>query len=65
MDGQLSKWKRVLHIFIVVFAAAAIMGGSYALLVFTGLWDKVNSPEKIKNLILSMGFYGRSIFVLL
>ncbi len=65
MDKILSKRKKILHIFIVLLGLALFLGGTYALLIFTGLWEYVNSAEKIKNLILNMGFYGRVIFVLL
>lgn len=65
MDKALSKKKKILHIFVVLFGLAIFLGGTYALLLLTGLWEYVNSAEKIKNLILNMGFYGRAIFVLL
>lgn len=65
MNKELSTKKKILHIIIVILAITAFFGGLYGILVWTGLWDKVNSPQKIKDLILSMGFYGRSIFVLL
>lgn len=57
--------KKVFHTILVILFVLAIFFGGYALLVYTGFWDKVNSVEKVKNLILSMGFYGRATFVLL
>lgn len=65
MDKTLSKKKKILHILIVLLGLALFLGGTYAILVWTGLWEYVNSAEKIKNLILNMGFYGRAMFVLL
>ena len=62
---EFSTRKKIVHIVIVILAIALFFGGVYGLLVWTGLWDKVNSVDKVKNLILSMGFYGRAIFVLL
>ena len=62
---EFSTRKKIVHIVIVILAIALFFGGVYGLLVWTGLWDKVNSVDKVKNLILSMGFYGRTIFVLL
>jgi len=38
---------------------------SYFLLVWTGAWEYVNSVEKIRQLILSMGFWGKFVFVAL
>ncbi len=35
------------------------------MLKFTGLWESINTVEKIKTLILSLGFYGRLFFVVL
>lgn len=65
MDENLSRKKKVLHIFIVLLGVAFFFGGIYLILYLTGLIEYVNSVEKIKSLILGMGFYGRSIFVLL
>ena len=59
---EFSTRKKIVHIVIVILAIALFFGGVYGLLVWTGLWDKVNSVDKVKNLILSMGFYGRTIF---
>ena len=63
MEEKFSTKKKILHILIVLLAIAFFLGGTYAILVLTGLWEYVNSVEKIKALILSMGFYGRTIFV--
>ncbi len=65
MSEKLSTKKKIIHIVIVILIIAVFFGGIYLLLHLTGLWEKVNSVDKVKALILSMGFYGRSIFVLL
>ncbi len=65
MTDKLTTKKKVLHILIVLFCLAFFFGGIYLILTLTGLIEYVNSVEKIKSLILNMGFYGRSIFVLL
>lgn len=57
--------KKILHSVIVLLAVALFIGMSYALLILTGLWQYVNSPTKIKDLILKLGFYGRAFYVLL
>lgn len=64
-NDNLSTSKKVAHSIIVILLIALFFGGIYALLIYTGWWEKVNSVEKVKGLILSMGFYGRTIFVLL
>ncbi len=38
---------------------------TYFILRITGLWEKVNSVSKLQNLILELGFWGRSAFVFL
>ena len=65
MNNNLSTKKKIFHILIVVIAVSTFFVGTYAVLIWTGLWEKVNSVEKVKLLILSMGFYGRSIYVIL
>lgn len=62
---NLSKSKKFFRICIVIFVLCAIITLSYFVLRWTGLWEKLNSAEKFKDFILSLGFWGRFTFVLL
>lgn len=48
-------------IVLVVLGLALLFG--YYVLVWTGAWEYINSVEKLRQLILSMGFWGRLTFV--
>ena len=56
---------KIVRTLIVILCLTAIVVLSYFLLVWTGAWEYVNSVEKIRQLILSMGFWGRFVFVAL
>ena len=56
--------KKVLRILLVIFLIALFVGIIYLILLWTGLLDKMNSVEKMRTFILSLGFWGRSFFVL-
>ena len=58
----LSKKKKILRSLLVVFVTLAILGLVFALLYFTGWWEKLNSVTKLKNVILGLGFWGRLSF---
>ncbi len=60
---QLSNTKKILRISLVVLIVAAIITLAYFILVWTGLWEKLNSVDKFRKLILSLGFWGRFAFV--
>lgn len=62
---ELSRSKKIYRTLLVLFLTAAILTLSYFILVWTGLWDKLNSVDKIRRLILGLGFWGRVTFVLL
>ena len=47
-------------LFIVVLVVSII----FLILIKTGIWEEMNSVEKMRNLILGLGFWGRSCFVL-
>ena len=64
-ENKMSKKKKVIHTSIVIVALVAILVLSYFILVWTGLWDYINSVDKIRSLILSLGFWGRFAFVFL
>ena len=57
----LKKLQRIaiVALFIMLFILLV-----YFVLNFCGLWKKLNSVSKFKSFILSLGFYGRSAFVL-
>lgn len=61
-SGVLKKISRVL---LVMFLFAGITALTYIILVWTNLWERLNSPEKLKQMILDLGFWGRSFFVFL
>lgn len=64
MDNFSLKKKIFRTVFIVlVFCGVLTLG--YYILIWTGIWENVNSVEKVKNLILGFGFYGRLVFVTL
>lgn len=57
------KIKKVLRILLVVFLLSVFILLGYFILQWTGLWEKLNSAEKLKDFILSLGFWGRFTFV--
>lgn len=63
--GNFSTKKKIFRTTLIVFIIGAILVLGYFALRWTGLWENVNSVDKIKNFILSFGFYGRLAFVVL
>lgn len=61
----MSTKKKVIRTVMVLLAIAIFMGAIYLILVLTGWWDSINSVEKLKKIILELGFWGRFMFVLL
>lgn len=61
----MSTKKKALRIFIVTLILAIVLGLGYLILRLTGLWENLNSVEKLQALILEFGFWGRVIFVCL
>ncbi len=57
--------KKIIRTVIICLLLVGIVILGYYLLVWTGIWENINSVEKIKNLILGFGFYGRLAFVTL
>jgi uncharacterized membrane protein YdjX (TVP38/TMEM64 family) len=64
-DEKLSKRNKFLRTILVVFCLVAAILLGYFVLVWTGLWESINSVDKIRQLILSLGFWGRFAFVLI
>lgn len=60
---ELSRKKKILRTLLVVVVIALFLTLTYFILVWTGLWEKFNSVEKLKNLILGLGIWGRIAFV--
>ena len=65
MDESAGGWKKFFRIAIVLLAIAGFLALVYFVLVWTGLWEKLNSVEKMRNFILDLGFWGRITFVFL
>ena len=62
---QLTKKQKIIRSIIVCTCLVGFFALLYGILVWTGVWEKVNSVEKVRTLILSLGFWGRLVFVLL
>lgn len=60
---QLSLPKKILRISLVILALAGVITLVYFILVWTGMWEKLNSVDKFRKMILSLGFWGRFAFV--
>ena len=56
--------KKLQRIAIVALFIMLFILSVYFVLNFCGLWEKLNSVSRFKSFILSLGFYGRSAFVL-
>ena len=54
-----------LKIFILVAILTIIIVGTFLIFKFTGLWEKVNSIEKIRKIVESGGVFSFIIFMLL
>ena len=61
---EVSTIKKILRILLVLALLTFFVFLVYYLLVWTGLWEKLNSVDKLKQFILDLGFWGRSFFVL-
>ncbi len=57
-DKPMSKKRKIIHTSIVVFVLTAILVLSYFIFKWTGIWEYINSVDKIRGLILSLGFWG-------
>ena len=62
---QYSFSKKLLRILLVLVLTTLVLGLIYFLLEWTGLWEKLNSVDKLQAVILELGFWGRFIFVIL
>lgn len=64
-ENSLSFWKKVFRTSVVILIITAFLVLTYFILVWTDLWDKFNSVEKLRLFILDLGFWGRITFVFL
>lgn len=62
---QYTFGKKLLRILLVLTLITVVLGLIYFVLERTGLWEKLNSVDKLQAVILELGFWGRFIFVLL
>ncbi len=65
IDKKMSLKRKIIRTCFVAVAICVFFVLIYYILVWTGAWEHINSVEEIRRLILSMGFWGRFIFVLL
>lgn len=63
MEMPLSK--KILRIVLVLAVVLVVLTFIYFLLEITGVWEKLNSVEKLQTIILELGFWGRFTFVFL
>ncbi len=62
---ELSLKAKILRTILVCAVIAGIVVLGYYILNWTGVWEQINSVEKLQNIILSWGFWGRFGFVML
>lgn len=62
---SLTKFGKIFRVMLVILCVSLVLTFVYFLLVWTGAWQQINSVEKIRQLILSLGFWGRFAFVFL
>ena len=62
---EISPAKKILRIVMVLALILVALGLIYFLLEITGLWEKLNSVDKLQTVILELGFWGRFTFVFL
>ena len=62
---ELTLKSKVLRTILVCVIIACVVVLGYYILRWTGVWEKINSVEKLQELILSWGFWGRLGFVVL
>ena len=62
---ELSLKAKILRTILVCVVIAGIVVLGYYILNWTGVWEQINSVEKLQNVILSWGFWGRFGYVIL
>ncbi len=64
-EKELSLKAKILRTILVCVIIVAVVVLAYYILNWTGVWEQINSVEKLQNVILSWGFWGRFGFVML
>ena len=62
---EFSTRKKIFRSLFIFLLLGGLLLLGYYVLVWTGIWENINSVEKIKEFILGFGFYGRLAFVVL
>ena len=62
MEEKDTKSKKIWRILLVSFLTIGIILGIFLALFYTGVWEKFNSVEKMRDLIQGTGFWGRLVF---
>ncbi len=65
MKNKLSLNHKLLRSTLVLLGFMIFFGGLFATLYYTGLWESINSVEKMRSFIQGLGFWGRLAFVFL
>lgn len=65
MNEKLDKKKKIFRSILVLLICVGVCVLSYFILLWTGAWEYINSVDKFRRLILSLGFWGRFMFVFL
>lgn len=61
----MSNKNKILRTTLVLVGLSLFVILFYYVLVWTGAWEYINSVDKIRQLILSLGFWGRFAFVMI
>ncbi len=56
---------KILRLFLTIVILFTVFIACYAIIKFTGLWDKINSTEKLKAIVESGGMFSFVVFVIL
>ena len=60
----MSKKSTILRILLVSLLTVILCVGVFLVLYFTGVWEDLNSVEKLRSIIQKTGFWGRFVFFL-
>lgn len=62
-EKQLTTKNKIFRTSFVLLAVGVFFVLLYYILNWTGIWEEINSVEKIRKMILSLGFWGKFAFV--
>ena len=60
---ELSIKAKILRTLLVTIVISGLIVLAYYILVWTGVWEYINTTEKLQDVILSWGFWGRLGFI--